>query len=70
MGHKIIAGCGIREILRTGCGMKMSWRDRDALISTGGMWYSFEIDSGMRDFKASDPIGIKILKVAGWRVES
>ena len=37
MGHKIEAGCGIREILRPGYGMEKSWRDRDAFISTGGM---------------------------------
>ena len=49
MGHKIEAGCGIREISRTVYGMKLSWRDRDALLSIGGMQDSCEIDSGMRD---------------------
>ena len=45
-----MAGCGIREILRGEYGMKITWRDWDALISIGGMRDSFEIDSGMRDF--------------------
>ena len=49
MGHKIEAGCRIREITRAVYGMKSSWRDRDALISIGGMRDSFEIDSGMGD---------------------
>ena len=49
MGHKIEAGCGIREISRAGCRMTISWRDRDALFSIGGIRNSFEIDSGMRD---------------------
>ena len=30
--------------------MKISWRDRDALISIGGMWDSFEFDSRMQEF--------------------
>ena len=30
----------------------MSWRDRDTLISIGGMQDSFEIDSGMRDLNS------------------
>ena len=47
MGHKMESGCGIREILRTGYGMKISWRDRDTLISIGGMGDSFEIVGGM-----------------------
>ena len=42
MRHKIEAGFGIREIPRTGYGMNISWRDRDALISIGGMLDSFE----------------------------
>ena len=50
MGHKVEAGCGIREISRVGYGMKIAWRDRDALISIGGIRDSFEIDGGMRDF--------------------
>ena len=29
--------------------MQISWRDRDALISIGGMRDSAEIDGGMRD---------------------
>ena len=37
MRHKIEAGFGIREILRAGYGKKISQRDRDALISIGGM---------------------------------
>ena len=49
MGHKIEAGCGIREILRAGYGMNVSWRDRDVLISIGGMRDSFESVGGMRD---------------------
>ena len=49
-----MAGCGIREILRTGYGMKITWRDRDALHFN---WWdamgrdSFEIDSMMRNFR-------------------
>ena len=35
-GHKIVAGCGIREIARAAYGMKTSWRDRDALIQLVG----------------------------------
>ena len=35
-----------------GYGMKMSWRDRYALISIGGMWDSFEIVGGMRDLNS------------------
>ena len=50
MGHKTKAGCGIREILRAGYLMKISWRDRDALISIGRMRDSFEIVGGMLDF--------------------
>ena len=49
MRRKIETGCDIREMLRAGYGMKISWRDQDALISIGGMRDSFEIDSGMRD---------------------
>ena len=52
MGHQIEAGCGIREILRTGYGMKISWRDRDALFSISGMRDSFEIVGGMRDLNS------------------
>ena len=37
MGHKIEAGCGILEIFTPGYGMKISWRDRDALISIDGI---------------------------------
>ena len=44
-GHKIEVGFGIREILRAGYGMKIAWRDRDALISIGEMRDSFEFDS-------------------------
>ena len=52
MGHKIEAGCGIREILRAGYGMKISWRDRDALISIDGMRDSFKIVGGMQDLNS------------------
>ena len=52
MGHKVEAGCGIGEILRTGCAMKISWRDRDALTSIGEMRDIYEIDSGMRYFNS------------------
>ena len=55
MGHKIEAGCKIREISRAGNGMKISWRDRDALISIGGMRDSFQIDSGMQDLHSKRP---------------
>ena len=41
----------MREISRAGYGLKISWRDRDALISINGMRDSFEIDSGMRPFE-------------------
>ena len=34
-GHKIEAGCGIREMLKAGYGMKISWRDRDVLTLIG-----------------------------------
>ena len=51
-GHKVEAGCGIREIMRAGYGMKIAWRDWDVLISIGGMRDSFEIDSGMWDFNS------------------
>ena len=37
MGQKIEAGCGIREILRAGYGMKISRRNRNVLISIGGI---------------------------------
>ena len=74
MRLKIEAGWGIREISRAGYGMEISWRDRDTLVSIGGMRDNFEIDSGMRDLNSIRPfqiylggIGIKILKVAGWR---
>ena len=33
-------------------GEKISWRDRDALLSIGGMRDSFEIDSGMQDLNS------------------
>ena len=46
------ARCGIREILRPGYGIKISWRDRDALISIGGMRDSSEIVGGMRDLNS------------------
>ena len=39
----------VREISRAGYGMKISWRDWDALMSIGVMRDSFEIDGGMRD---------------------
>ena len=47
------AGCGIREILRVGYGMKVAWRDRNALTSIGGMRGRFEIDGGMRDLNSN-----------------
>ena len=55
MGHKIEAGCGIWEILGAGYGMKITWWDRDALISIGGMRDSFEIVGGMRDLNSKWP---------------
>ena len=48
MGHKIKVGCGIREISRAGYGIKIPWRDRDVLISIGGMRDSSKIVGGMR----------------------
>ena len=50
-----LAGCGIREITRAGYGMKISWRDRDTLITIGGMRDSFEIYSEMRDLNGKWP---------------
>ena len=38
-----------------GYGMKISWRDRDALISNGEMQDSFEIDGGMQDLNSKWP---------------
>ena len=35
MGRKIEAGCGIREMLKAGYGMKISWRARDVLTLIG-----------------------------------
>ena len=55
MGHKIKAGCGIREKLRAKYGMNISWRDRDVLISIVGMWDSFELVGGMRDLNSKWP---------------
>ena len=55
---KIEAGFGIREILRAGYGMKITWWDRDSLSSIGGMWDSFEIDGEMRDLKTSNLLKI------------
>ena len=52
IGCKIKAGCGIRGILRAGYGMKISWRDRHALISIGGMGDSSEIVGGMRNLNS------------------
>ena len=57
MENKIEAGYGIRKILRKGYGMKISWRDRDALISIGGMRDSSKIVAGVRD-TASDLLKI------------
>ena len=37
MRIKIEAGCGIREILNAGCGMKTEQRDRDILRFVGGI---------------------------------
>ena len=41
------------ENILAGYGIKISWQDRDALISTGGMRiHSFEIDSGVWDLNS------------------
>ena len=42
-------GCGIREILKTGCGMKIERRDRDMLHLEGGIrdWTGI---GGIRDW--------------------
>ena len=61
MGRKIEVGRGIREISRAGYGMEISSRDRDTLISTGGMRDNFEIDSGMRDLNSKRIIIIVII---------
>ena len=37
MRLKIEAGCGIREILKAGCGIKTERRDRDMLCFVGGI---------------------------------
>ena len=57
MENKIEAAYGIRKILRKGYGMKISWRDRDALISIGGMRDGSKIVAGVRD-TASDLLKI------------
>ena len=50
----------MREISRAVYGIKISWRDRDALISIDGMRDSFEIDSGMcGPFGKAHGIGLK-----------
>ena len=51
IAHKIEAVCGIREISRSGYGMKISWRHREALISIGGL-HSPEIVSAIRDLNS------------------
>ena len=43
---------GIKSRRDTGYGMKISWQDRDALLSIRGKRDSFAIDSGMRDFNS------------------
>ena len=53
MGHKIKAGCRTREMLRAGYRMKISWRDRDWLISIGGMWDSLGIVNRMQDLNSN-----------------
>ena len=45
------------RILRAGYGMKISWWDQDAFISSGEMWDSFEIDGGMLDLNTKRPFG-------------
>ena len=52
MGHKIKAGCGIQETLRPGYGIKISWQDRDAVISIAGMRDNSEIVVGLRDLNS------------------
>ena len=52
MGLKMKAECGIREISRAGYGMKIPWRDRDVLISIGGMRDSSEIVGRMRNLNS------------------
>ena len=42
MAEMVMAGCGIKEILR---------RERDLIKSTDGLRDSFKIDRGMRDEK-------------------
>ena len=48
----------MQKILRAGYGMKISWQDRDALISIGGVRDNFEIDGGMRDLNSRRPLKI------------
>ena len=77
MGHKkkMGTGCGIREILWAGYAMKISWRDRDALIrQLVGCGIVLKLLAGCGILTTSDlmkiqqgEIGIKILKVAGCR---
>ena len=57
MGHKIKAGCRTREMLRTGYIRKISWRDRDWLISIGGMWDNLGIVNRMQDLNSNWPFG-------------
>ena len=70
---------GIRDKRNTEGGIRDEniSRDPDALISIGGMRDSFKIVGGILDENASDllkmehgGIGIKILKVVGWRDEA
>ena len=42
----------MRDILRSGCGVKMSYRDRDAFISVGWKRDSSEIVGKMQDLKS------------------
>ena len=52
MEHIIETGCEILEILMAGYRIKMSWRDRDALILIGEMRDRFEFDGEMRDLNS------------------
>ena len=54
IGLAAYARFGIRKILRAGYGVKIAWRDWDALSSIGGMRGSFEIVSWLRDSLSTD----------------
>ena len=51
MRVKMEVGCRMTAIFMAGCGIKITWREWDLLMLTGGMQDSFQIDGEMRDEK-------------------